>query len=168
MKLNSDSCPIQQHIPNEIPFSEDQSKIVDSEIELLLLKGAIEPSQFISRIFIVPKSNGKFRPVINPSFLNYYVTYEHFKQETFTVVLDLIQKNDYFTSIDLKDAYFRIFIKEDFQKYLKFYWRGSYINSSRPLWPLLPAWPLYEAPEANIFLVSTTRNQRTIGPVSLN
>ena len=128
-EIEFDSCAIQQHIPNKIPFSEDQSKIVDSEIELLLSKGAIvrsmdEPGQFISTIFIVPKSNGKFHPVINLRFLNYYVTYKHFKQETFTVVYDLIPKN-YFTSTDLKDAYFSRFIEEDFQKYLKFYWRGQ-------------------------------------------
>ena len=129
-EIEFDSCPIQQHIPNEIPFSEDQSKIVDSEIKTLLSKGAIipsfdEPGQFISTIFIVPKSNGKFRPVINLKFLNEFVTYEHFKQETFMVVLDLIQKNDFFTSIDLRDAYFSIFVKKEFQRYLKFSWRGQ-------------------------------------------
>ena len=129
-EIEFDSCPIRQHFPNEIPFSEDQSKIVDSETELLLLRGAIvrsmdEPGQFISTIVIVPKSNGKFRPVIKLTFLNYYVTYEHFKLETFTVVLEFIQKNNYFISIDPKGAYFSIFIKEDFQKYLKFYWRGQ-------------------------------------------
>ena len=91
-EIEFDSCPVQQHIPNEIPFSETQSEILDSEIESLLSKGAIvpsfdEPGQFISTIFIVPKSNGKFRPVINLKFLNEFVTYEHFKQETFMVVL---------------------------------------------------------------------------------
>lgn len=129
-EIEFDSYPVQQHIPNEIPFSEAQKKIVDEEIKQLLSKGAIvpsmdEPGQFISTIFIVPKANGKFRPVINLKYLNYFVTYEHFKQETFAVVLDLVQENDYFTSIDLKDAYFSIFINRKFQKFLKFYWRAQ-------------------------------------------
>ncbi|MCG8094339.1 MAG: hypothetical protein JAZ17_12090 [Candidatus Thiodiazotropha endolucinida] len=93
-------------------------------------KGAIvpsdnEPGQFISTLFIVPKPNGKFRPVINLKHLNQFVYYEHFKQETFTVVLDLVQRNDYFTSLDLCDAYFSIFVNEDFQRFLKFYWQGK-------------------------------------------
>lgn len=129
-QIDFDSCPIQQHIPKEIPFSDNEKILVDIEIQTLLKKGAIVPSfheegQFISTIFIVPKPNGKFRPVINLKYLNYFVTYEHFKQETFSVVLELIQKNDFFTSIDLKDAYFSIPIHSNFQKYLKFCWRGQ-------------------------------------------
>lgn len=129
-KIEFDSYPIQEHIPKEIYFSDSEIDIVNQEIQLLLLKGAIiqseyEHGQFVSNIFIVPKPNGKFRPVINLKYLNYFVTYEHFKQETFSVILDLIQENDFFTSIDLKDAYFSIPIHEDFQKYLKFFWGGQ-------------------------------------------
>lgn len=129
-QIDFDSCPVQQHIPREIPFSDNEKILVDIEIQTLLKKGAIFPSfheegQFISTIFIVPKPNGKFRPVINLKYLNYFVTYEHFKQETFSVVLELIQKNDFFTSIDLKDAYFSIPVHPSFQKYLKFSWQGQ-------------------------------------------
>ena len=92
-EIEFDSYPIQQHILNEIPFAEDQKEIVDAEIKQLLSKGAIvpsvnEPGQFVSIIFIVPKAKGKFRPVINLKYMysNYFVTYEHFKQETFAVV----------------------------------------------------------------------------------
>ena len=68
--IEFESEPIQQNIPGEIPFSEEQKDIADAEIQLLLQKGAIVPSneeqnQFISTIFVVPKGKGKFRPVIN-------------------------------------------------------------------------------------------------------
>lgn len=53
------------------------------------------------------------------------MTYEHFKQETFSVILDLVQENDFMTSLDLKDAYFSISIHEDYQKYLKKIWEGQ-------------------------------------------
>ena len=33
-----------------------------------------------SNIFIVSKPNGRFRPIINLKYLNYFVSYEHFKQ----------------------------------------------------------------------------------------
>lgn len=95
----------------------------------MISKGAIicsepETGEFISTIFIVPKKNGKFRPVINLKYLNEFVHYDHFKQETFKIVLDLLQEGDFLTSIDLSDAYFSIPIHPDFQKYLKFYWKG--------------------------------------------
>ena len=66
----------------------------------MLCKGAIipidnEPDQFISYLFIVPNPNGKFRPVINLKKLNMFVRQEHFKQEIFSVVLDLVQEKDY-------------------------------------------------------------------------
>ena len=129
-KIEFESEPIQQNIPGEIPFSEEQKDIVDAEIQLLLQKGAIVPSyeeqnQFISTIFVVPKGKGKFRPVINLKNLNEFVKYEHFKQETFSVILELVQRNDFFTSIDLRDAYFSIPIHRESQKYLKFYWKGQ-------------------------------------------
>ena len=57
----------------------------------------------------------KYRPIINLKPLNSFVQYEHFKQETFSIMLDLIQENDFFTSIDLQDAYFAVPIhKESF------------------------------------------------------
>lgn len=125
-----DTAPVQSRIPHEIPFSVDQQSIVDNEVADLLTKGAIVPSfheqnEFISTLFIVPKPNGKFRPIINLKYLNNFVHYDHFKQETFQVVLDLLQEKDFMTSIDLKDAYFSVSIHPDFQKYLKFSWKGN-------------------------------------------
>lgn len=129
-KIEFEQFPFQKHIPREIPFPEDQKIIVCNEVHNLLQKGAIVPSkdeanQFISTIFIVPKPNGKFRPIINLRYLNQFVKYEHFKQETFKVVLDLVQEGDFFTSIDLQDAYFSVPIHPDYQKFLKFSFDGQ-------------------------------------------
>ena len=94
-----DEQPFQYRIPNEFPFNEEQWVIVDQEVQELLRKGAIipcksEPGEFISTLFIVPKPNGKFRPVISLRYLNGFVHYDHFKQETFSMVLDLLQEGD--------------------------------------------------------------------------
>ena len=129
-QIEFDACPIQRIVPKEISFSDSQKELVSNDIQSLLEKGAIVPSQdekdqFISSIFIVPKPNGKVRPVINLRQLNLFVTYEHFKQETFSVVLDMIQPSDFFTKLDLSDAYFSLPIHPSFQKYLKFRWQGQ-------------------------------------------
>jgi hypothetical protein len=49
-------------------------------------KGAlnkVEPvsGQFLSNIFLVPKRDGKSRPVINLKYLNAHIQYDHFKIE---------------------------------------------------------------------------------------
>lgn len=127
-KIDFDSPPKQEKLPNKICFSEEEIKIIDLEILNMQNEGVIELSvpekgQFISNIFIVPKPNGKFRPVINLRELNKFVHYEHFKMETFPFVLELVQKNDFFTSLDLKSAYFSIPIHPSCQKFLKFCWK---------------------------------------------
>ena len=127
--LEFESKPFQTVIPNEISFNESEIQIIDQEVDDLLKKGAIvgsewEPDQFISNIFVVKKPNGKFRPIINLKRLNNFVHYEHFKQEHFKIVLELIQENDFFCSVDLQDAYFSVPIHPDYQKYLKFTWKG--------------------------------------------
>ncbi|KAL4225084.1 hypothetical protein ACF0H5_015778 [Mactra antiquata] len=104
--------------------------ILNQEVLNLLNIGAItksdpEPGQFISTLFVVPKPNNKYRPIINLRFLNDFVQYNHFKQETFTTVLDIIQKNDFFCKIDLSNAYYSVSIHPSYRKYLKFFWEGT-------------------------------------------
>lgn len=107
--IEFDCKPIQFKIPQEITFSEEEKKCVEFEISELLKMGAIvlseyEEGQFVSNIFIVPKPNGRYRPIINLKYLNQFIHFEHFKQETFKTVLDLIQEQDYFASIDMNNA----------------------------------------------------------------
>lgn len=98
-------------------------------MEKLLRKGAIEKvdpveGQFISNIFLVPKKAESLRLVINLKQLNFFEEYQQFKQENISLALDLIQKDDYLTSIDLCDAYFSVSIHDDYKKYLRFLWKG--------------------------------------------
>lgn len=103
--------------------------VVNDEINELIRKGAIREINesddlFISNIFVVPKKNGKLRPVINLRSLNEFVSYEKFKQENLNQILSILQKGDYFCSVDLKDAYFSVPIAKEFQRYLSFQWNG--------------------------------------------
>ena len=128
-EIEFDNFPCYSGSLNEIPFSEEEAKIVSLEVEKLLEKGAVikvlpEKDQFVSSLFLVPKKDGSLRPVINLRKLNEFVKYQHFKQEHLSYALDLIQKNDYLTSIDLTDAYFSISIHQEYRKYLRFSWNG--------------------------------------------
>lgn len=120
----------QNFVPNEINFSTSEKIIISNEISELSKKGAIKAvdpanGELISTIIVVPKKNGKFRPVINLRYLNRFVEYQHFKQENLNIVLDLIQKDDFLTSIGLQDAYFSIPIQPRYHKYLRFSWQDQ-------------------------------------------
>jgi hypothetical protein len=123
------SEPIQMFAPSEIQFSGRESSLIDLEIDKMLSQNVIievQPisGQFISNIFTRPKKNGEIRPIINLKGLNRFVQYEHFKMESFAQLLEIIQPNDYLTSLDLKNAYYSIPIHENSRKYLRFYWQG--------------------------------------------
>lgn len=122
--------PYQSSIPNEISFSENEAKLVDNEVKTLIQKCAIEQvlgksAEFISNLFLVPKKDGTLRPVINLRRLNDFIPYNHFKQENLNFALELINENDFMTSIDMKDAYFSISIHPEFRKFLAFKWRDK-------------------------------------------
>ena len=57
---------------------------MDREIEKFLPTGVIEPAEhcdgeFISTVFLRPKSNGSYRVILNLKSLNESVEYIHFK-----------------------------------------------------------------------------------------
>lgn len=76
--------------------------------------------QFLSTYFLVPKPGGGFRFVLNLKKLNTFISISHFKMENFKAVKDMIFKDSYMCSIDLKDAYFSISVNRKHRKYLRF------------------------------------------------
>ena len=101
--------------------------ILNAEVAELLRKDAIEkvpPNErgcgFFSTFFLVPKKNGKMRPVINLRPLNRYLKKEHFKMDTLKKVINLVKPNDWAISLDLSDAYLHIPIFQKHRKYLRF------------------------------------------------
>ena len=75
-------------------FSSQECEIIDTEIEELLAKGAIqvEDGEVISPIFLRYKKDGSPRPIINLKNLNSHIVYSHFKMETLNHALDLISE----------------------------------------------------------------------------
>lgn len=92
-------------------------------------KGAIQevqgPIGFVSNVFLVPKKDGGWRPIINLKSLNNFVASEHFKMEDIRVIKDILQPKDYLAKLDLKDAYFAVPIAVEDRKFLQFEWAGK-------------------------------------------
>ena len=72
-------------------------------------------------MFVVPKGEGSWRPVINLRSLNTYLV-PHFKMEGIRVVKSLIQKGDWMVKLDLKDPFLSVPIHSTHRRYLRFQW----------------------------------------------
>ena len=91
----------------------------------LVAKGAVElaplPSPgFYSRLFVVWKTSGSWRPVIDLSHLNRFVDVSHFQMETIQSVLLSVRQGDWMASIDLKEAYLQVPIHPSSRHLLRF------------------------------------------------
>ena len=96
----------------------------------MLAKGALESPEirvpgFYSRLFLVEKATGGWRPVIDLSHLNDFVQLTPFKMETVASVLLSVREGDFLASLDLKDAYFQIPIHGSSRKLLRFMSEGT-------------------------------------------
>lgn len=78
--------------------------------------------EHISSIIIRPKKDGTYRLILN---LNDHVEYHHFKMDTLQSAIRLMKQSCYMTSVDLRDAYYSVPIDKEYQKFLRFSWRGK-------------------------------------------
>ncbi|WAR12563.1 POL-like protein [Mya arenaria] len=121
--------PNQTHV-RETKLNSKETIVLDREIKGLLLKGVIETTEhcdgeFISTVYLRPKSNGSYRVILNLKSLNESIEYIHFKMESLHAAIRLITPGCFMASIDLKDAYYTVNVSEEFRKYLRFIWRGQ-------------------------------------------
>ncbi|XP_011865448.1 PREDICTED: uncharacterized protein LOC105560706 [Vollenhovia emeryi] len=117
--------PIQPIILKEPSWSSEQTSHYRTAIAQLLAKNVIEVcaelnDQFISPFFLVPKPDGSNRFIINLKELNKFIDPIHFKMEDIRSVRDLVRKNDFMCTLDLKDAYYLIPVKESDRRFLRF------------------------------------------------
>ena len=62
---------------------------------------------FYSRYFLVPKKTGGLRPILDLALFNKYIVERPYHMLTIRRVFQWVKLGNWFTSIDLKDAYFR-------------------------------------------------------------
>lgn len=67
----------------------------------------------------------EFYEPLNLKNTNEYVVYHHFKMDTFESAVNLIKKDCFMASIDIRHAYHSIPIAVEHQKYLRFIWKGK-------------------------------------------
>lgn len=105
-----------------------QKKICDQEVSEIIRKGAVVEvgSQgFVSGFFLVPKSDGSWRPIINLKGLNSFLVYRHFKMEGLNNARHLVKPGCWMEKIDLKDAYFTVPLHQVDRHLLQFRWEGE-------------------------------------------
>ena len=109
-----------------------QTLFVRSEIDRLLKTGYIKQldnkPRYISPIGCVPKKTGGYRLITDFRHLNSFCNSCSFKQEDIRNVEKVVEQNDFFTSIDLKDGFYHIPICSDNQEYLSFQFEGKYFS----------------------------------------
>ena len=98
--------------------------VLPEVVSKMLQKGVLEPvdhpsPSFYSCLFIVEKVTEGWRPVIDLSALNGFVTLTKFQMETVASVLGSIRKGYWMISIDLKDTYFQIAVHVESWPYIR-------------------------------------------------
>lgn len=114
------------------PQEPEKVDLLTEAVQAMVAKNAIvvvdkehlDPG-FYSRLFLVPKPTGGWRPVIDLSRLNKFLVVPHFKMETTRSVTGAIQPGDWSISVDLADAYFHVPLRSSFSRFTRFYWQGS-------------------------------------------
>ena len=104
-----------------------KNKHLKESLQALIQKQAVEkvlvPSSlaFYNRLFLVPKPNNKWRPILDLSQLNLYLASTSFKMETPETIRLSLQQGEWVTLLDFSDAYFHIPISQRSRKYLRFH-----------------------------------------------
>jgi hypothetical protein len=109
----------------------EKAQVLQEEITSLRNKRAIRvvppeknQSGFYSRYFLVPKKGGGLRPILDLRALNRYMRQYSFRMLTHAALIRFVHPGGWFTSIDLRDAYFHIAIYPPHRKYLTFAFQG--------------------------------------------
>ena len=98
-------------------------------VQELRNKGVIEPAPLTpglySRLFLVSKATGEWRPIIDLSSLNVFVHCPSFTMEMPRSILGAVQQGQWLTSLDLKVAFFHRGINPADRCYLRFCHNGT-------------------------------------------
>ena len=122
--LSADPIPMPSYVPTSI-----KGAALEEVTLALIAKGAVErvplPSPgFYSRLFVVWKTSGSWRPVIDLSLLNRFVDVSHFRMETIQSVLLSVRQGDWMASIDLREAYLQVPVHPESRRFLRFVAHG--------------------------------------------
>ena len=111
-------------MPSYHPLSTKGVALGQATQALIAKSAPLPPLGFYSRLFVVWKTSGSWRPVIDLSTLNLFVDVSHFRMETIQSVLLSVRQGDWMASIDLKEAYLQVPVHPDSRRFLRFVAQG--------------------------------------------
>ena len=122
--------PLQTKEPKPYKLAGEERDFIDEELVDMLSKGIVERAvdlegQVVSNIFLRPKKDGGFRMILDLTWLNEHVEYEHFKMTSIRTAVDMMRPACWLGSIDLKNAYYSVLIRLQDRKFLRFRWQGQ-------------------------------------------
>ena len=102
---------------------------IEAEIsDLILKKAVVQVDDFetlcLSPIFVIPKSSGDLRVILNLKLINLFIPPQRFRMETLSVILPQLSPQDWAATIDLKDAYLHVPVHQDSRRLLGFSFLG--------------------------------------------
>ena len=127
------TLPVQERIPKPYRLSEKEADFVSKEVEIMFEKQIIEVVQpirgeVVSNIFLRHKKDGSYRMIMDLTWLNEHVEYEHFKMTSLQTALNMMRADCWMGSIDLKDTYYSVLIAEKDRKFLRFRWEYTLLQ----------------------------------------
>ncbi|XP_074533298.1 uncharacterized protein LOC141796211 [Halichoeres trimaculatus] len=125
--------PLSSRVKSTVISNPAKALALDQELSALLAKQAIEavdplahPRGFYSTYFLVPKKTGGYRPILDLRGLNQYLKRLPFHMLTTADVLRTVTEGEWFTSVDLADAYFHVPIAPQHRQFLRFAYKGRH------------------------------------------
>ena len=99
-----------------------QNLLGKKAVEMVRVRASLA---FFNRLFIVPKLNQKWRPILDLSALNKFLSVKAFKMETPETIRNSLHQREWVSSLDFSDSYFHIPIHTESQKYLRFHFQNQ-------------------------------------------
>jgi hypothetical protein len=124
------SEPTQESLPEPYRLAADEQNLVRGEVEWMLDEKIITPveksaDQVVSPFFLATNKDKTKRPILNVKSINKKnLPKLHFKMETLALVLPLINRNDWFSSWDVRKGFFNISIHPDYRRFFCFEFEG--------------------------------------------
>ena len=80
---------------------------------------------FYNLLFLVPKPQNWWRPILDLSTLNLFLTVDMFKMETPEIIRLSLQQGEWVTYLDFSDVYFHISISPRSRNFLRLHLNGQ-------------------------------------------
>ena len=87
----------------------------------------VNTPDYVSGTFLRTKKKiGDYRMILNLKTFNGFLKFKHCKLEPVEDALDLVTEGCYFGSVELQDASYAIPIHQNYQRYLRLFWKEEY------------------------------------------